>query len=449
MRCCAAKPNTRHGCAPSSRFGGGYDSNVNAGVAQADLSLPVFGPVTVADFGVKKGAGFAVVAAGAHLRPSGRAGRHAARQRLGQRQLLLAGIRIRPRELWRGASARSYLAGANTYSVNYAYGDILLDGDNYRSTNGLGVEWRRQLNETVAVVGRAAIRVGQLQRRQRAARCRPGVAGRRLSPVVAHRMAAGARRRRVRRRRAHHAGPPRPRARPAGRERRHQRVAVAAVGADGRRLVRAQQLRRRHSAASTSRGTTTTSPSMPASPISSPATGARNSSTSTCATIRTSNSMSTRATSSRSKSATTIVSAMDTTRPTAPPRLPFRVAVFAASRRCWRCSPPTRWRRRRASCWPSAKSRWCAAPTAARLAAGRDRQHRRHGRHGRAEQRAAALLGQRAGGAQARLRIPHRGVRVHRQHRRLRARRVPAGPRRLPHGHRAGRPGQQATRTRC
>ena len=61
---------------------------------------------------------------------------------------------------------------------------------------------------------------------------------------------------------------------------------------------------------------------------------------------------------------------------------------------------------------------------------------------GAAEQRAAALLGQRAGGAQARLRIPHRGLRVHRQHRRLRARRLPAGPRRVSHGHRAGRPGQ-------
>ena len=32
--------------------GGGYDSNANAGVAQADIGLPVLGPVTVDDFGV-------------------------------------------------------------------------------------------------------------------------------------------------------------------------------------------------------------------------------------------------------------------------------------------------------------------------------------------------------------------------------------------------------------
>ncbi len=35
--------------------GGGYDSNANAGVAQADIGLPVLGPVTVAAFGVRKG----------------------------------------------------------------------------------------------------------------------------------------------------------------------------------------------------------------------------------------------------------------------------------------------------------------------------------------------------------------------------------------------------------
>jgi outer membrane protein len=126
--------------------GGGYDSNVNAGVAQADLSLPVLGPVTVADFGVKKGAGFAVVAGGAtydypvapgvilHAGGWG-SGNFYARES----EFNLASL---------GAAAgASYLSGPNTFSANYAYGEILLDGDGYRSTNGLGVEWRRQLNE--------------------------------------------------------------------------------------------------------------------------------------------------------------------------------------------------------------------------------------------------------------------------------------------------------------
>jgi hypothetical protein len=126
--------------------GGGYDSNVNAGVAQADLSLPVLGPVKVADFGVKQGAGFAVVAGAAtydypvapgvilHAGGWGRGNFYAH-----ESEFNLASL---------GAAAgASYLSGANTFSANYAYGEILLDGDGYRSTNGLGVEWRRQLSE--------------------------------------------------------------------------------------------------------------------------------------------------------------------------------------------------------------------------------------------------------------------------------------------------------------
>jgi hypothetical protein len=38
--------------------GAGYDSNANAGVAQANIGLPVLGPVTVADVGVRTGSGF-------------------------------------------------------------------------------------------------------------------------------------------------------------------------------------------------------------------------------------------------------------------------------------------------------------------------------------------------------------------------------------------------------
>jgi outer membrane protein len=126
--------------------GGGYDSNVNAGVAQADLTLPVLGPVTVADFGVKKSAGFANVAGGVtYDRPvapgvilHGTAwgdGNFYSRESEFDLANLGAAVGV------------SYVAGANTFSANYAYGEILLDGDNYRSVNGLGVEWRRQLDE--------------------------------------------------------------------------------------------------------------------------------------------------------------------------------------------------------------------------------------------------------------------------------------------------------------
>jgi Putative beta-barrel porin 2 len=127
-------------------IGGGYDSNVNAGVAQADLTLPVLGPVTVADFGIKQGAGFAAVAAGASYDYPVAPGviLHAGGWGSGNfysqaSEFDLANV---------GATfGASYLAGANTFSANYAYGEILLDGSNYRGANGVGVEWRRQLDE--------------------------------------------------------------------------------------------------------------------------------------------------------------------------------------------------------------------------------------------------------------------------------------------------------------
>lgn len=127
-------------------FGGGYDSNVNAGVAQADLSLPVLGPVTVADFGVKKGAGFATLGGGAlydypvapgwvlHGSAWGNGNFYSR-----ESEFDLANIGA--------AVGASYLKGADTFSANYAYGEILLDGDSYRGASGLGFEWRRQINE--------------------------------------------------------------------------------------------------------------------------------------------------------------------------------------------------------------------------------------------------------------------------------------------------------------
>ena len=47
--------------------GGGYDSNVNAGVSNANITLPVFGPVTVVSAGVKEHSRFEYVAAGGQL----------------------------------------------------------------------------------------------------------------------------------------------------------------------------------------------------------------------------------------------------------------------------------------------------------------------------------------------------------------------------------------------
>ncbi len=126
--------------------GAGWDSNANAGVAQADITLPVLGRVSVADAGVKKSDSFGwlagsvaidhPVAPGATLH-GGAWGSGTFYRDLNQLDLGSLG----------GSLGASYLAGANIYALTYAHGEILLDGSRYRSTDGISVEWRRQLSE--------------------------------------------------------------------------------------------------------------------------------------------------------------------------------------------------------------------------------------------------------------------------------------------------------------
>ncbi len=105
-------------------LGGGYDSNANAGVAQATIGLPVLGPVTVDAFGVQKESAFGWLAAGAEIppssvRPDGRsmpastAAARSTRQprnsiwRITARQLARAIGPIATSILWRMLTARS------------------------------------------------------------------------------------------------------------------------------------------------------------------------------------------------------------------------------------------------------------------------------------------------------------------------------------------------------
>ncbi|MEP7181649.1 MAG: outer membrane beta-barrel protein [Betaproteobacteria bacterium] len=131
-------------------IGAGWDSNVNAGVAQADLSLPVFGAVRVADAGVQQSDAFGWLAANASIdHPvapgvtlhggvwgSGNFYRDLSDLNLGN-----AGVSL----------AASYLAGPNIFALSYAHGEIMFGGSTYRSSNGVGLEWRRQLSELAVV----------------------------------------------------------------------------------------------------------------------------------------------------------------------------------------------------------------------------------------------------------------------------------------------------------
>ena len=126
--------------------GGGYDSNANAGVAQAQIGLPVLGPVTVEDVGVRKASPLGWLAAGGRLSHpvapgwSVNAGGYANGTFYSEAsEFNLGGA---------GASlGASYVARGNLYSLSYAHGEIALDGSRYRWTDGIGFEWRRQISE--------------------------------------------------------------------------------------------------------------------------------------------------------------------------------------------------------------------------------------------------------------------------------------------------------------
>jgi hypothetical protein len=127
-------------------LGGGYDSNANAGVAQAEIGLPVLGPVIVDPFGVQQASGFGWLAAGAEIDHPVSAGLTVRASIYGGGTFYGSASEFDLANY--GASlAASYRAARDEYSLAYAHGEITLDGSRYRWTDGLGAEWRRQLSE--------------------------------------------------------------------------------------------------------------------------------------------------------------------------------------------------------------------------------------------------------------------------------------------------------------
>jgi hypothetical protein len=126
--------------------GGGYDSNANAGVAQANIGLPVLGPVTVDQVGVQKSSPFGWLAGAGRIDHPFAPGWSVNASGYANGTFYTDASEFNLASLGATAGlARS--SGANLYSVTYAHTEILLDGSRYRWTDGLGLEWRRQLTE--------------------------------------------------------------------------------------------------------------------------------------------------------------------------------------------------------------------------------------------------------------------------------------------------------------
>ncbi len=130
--------------------GVGYDSNINAGVAQADIALPVLGRVTVADAGVKQGDGFGVLAGAVQYNHPVAPGAALFIGANGTGNFYFSNSEFNLSQLAFNAGG-SYRRDTDTFALTYAYGQILLDNDSYRSSSGAALEWRRQVDPTTTV----------------------------------------------------------------------------------------------------------------------------------------------------------------------------------------------------------------------------------------------------------------------------------------------------------
>lgn len=133
--------------------GVGYDSNVNGGVSQADISLPVLGRVSVLDTGIEKSDGFGFAAIGGQINQPFAPGfslfgsfdaQGTFYQSENDFNLAVLGASV-------GAS---YERGANIFALSATYGDLRIDNDSYRRSTGAGFEWRHALSpvSSIAVV---------------------------------------------------------------------------------------------------------------------------------------------------------------------------------------------------------------------------------------------------------------------------------------------------------
>jgi hypothetical protein len=126
-------------------IGGGYDSNANAGVSQADIGLPVLGPVTVDQIGVRTASAFGWLAAAGRIDHPFAPGWSVNGSAYANGTFYSDASEFNLTQFGAALSA-TRTSGGNLYSLSYAHGEIQLDGSRYRWTDGVGFEWRRQIS---------------------------------------------------------------------------------------------------------------------------------------------------------------------------------------------------------------------------------------------------------------------------------------------------------------
>lgn len=137
----------------------GVDSNVNGGVGNSSLVLPVLGPVTVLPAGTRTGDAYSALALGAHasapiapgmtlfgtLQADGKF--HAADQEFDQTGIgALGGL--------------SFLSGKDMYRAMLSRNTLWVESDRFRTVTALTGDWQRSLDEWQAV--NASLQYGRL-----------------------------------------------------------------------------------------------------------------------------------------------------------------------------------------------------------------------------------------------------------------------------------------------
>ncbi len=218
----------------------GYDSNVNGGVAQADISLPVLGPVTVLDTGVEKSDGFGFAAIGGQINQPFAPGWSVFGSFDAQGTFYQSEHDFDLGVLAASAGV-SYERGPNIFALSATYGDLRIDGDNYRRSTGGGFEWRYALSpvSSIAVVPQFA-RLSYSG--ERCAGCRSRRDCDQLPARLARQLAAGDQHWRVLWRGRHPARSARSGAHALRRQLRPRRVTVAALGVERFGRLHAQRI---------------------------------------------------------------------------------------------------------------------------------------------------------------------------------------------------------------
>jgi hypothetical protein len=131
-------------------LGGGIDSNVNGGVANANINLPVFGNVVVSNAGVRKGDSFTHLATGGQISKPLAPG-VAAFAGFGVEAKLNGSERAYDMLNSAITGGISYLRDKNLFRAAASTSTLAVESDRFRTINGISGEWNHQLDELQSV----------------------------------------------------------------------------------------------------------------------------------------------------------------------------------------------------------------------------------------------------------------------------------------------------------